>query len=398
MRQDPTKATNPSASSDDLIVDSPFSVKWTHRVRFTSEAFDPGNPALLEAICAGEQNSSERGMIVLVDQGVSESHPSIVGDLEQYCAANTGLPELRDVMQLPGGEQCKQDDSVVQRVLDAIDKNHICRKSTVVIIGGGALLDAAGYAAAIGHRGVRTMRMPSTVLSQCDSGVGVKNGINRACKKNFTGTFAPPWAVLCDASLLETLTDADWCSGFSEIVKIALLRDAGLLDGIERDAESIVSRQLASATPLIERSAILHMNHITEGGDPFELKEARPLDFGHWSAHKLEQMTDFNLRHGEAVSIGLALDLVYSQLAGIVDPDLSERVLVLLESLNLPTTDPALARTDELLGGIQEFREHLGGTLTITLVTDVERPIEVHEIDANLVREAVSLLLARSNS
>ena len=102
MRQDPTEATNPSASSDDLIVDSPFSVKWTHRVRFTSEAFDPGNPALLEAICAGEQNSSERGMIVLVDQGVSESHPSIVGDLEQYCAANTGLPELRDVMQLPG--------------------------------------------------------------------------------------------------------------------------------------------------------------------------------------------------------------------------------------------------------------------------------------------------------
>ena len=224
--------------------------------------------------------------------------------------------------------------------------------------------------------------------------VGVKNGINRSGKKNFTGTFAPPWAVLCDTGLLETLIDAEWCCGFSEIVKIGLLRDSGLLAGIERNADRIVARELDSAIPLIEQSALLHMKHITEGGDPFELQEARPLDFGHWSAHKLEQMTDFKLRHGEAVSIGLALDLVYSQLVGIVDPDLTDRVLGILKSLNLPTSDPSLARTDELLGGIQEFREHLGGTLTVTLVTDVERPIEVHEIDANLVREAVSHLLS----
>lgn len=397
MRQDPTDANRPSATPDELIVDSPFSVEWTHRIRFTREAMDPENPALTEAICAGENGNGTRGMIAVVDSGICDTNPSVIGALEHYCATHAEIPELRDVLEVPGGEQCKQNDGLVQRVLEAIDKNRICRKSTVLVIGGGAVLDAAGYAAAIGHRGIRIVRMPSTVLSQCDSGVGVKNGINRAGKKNFTGTFAPPWAVLCDTNLLETLAERDWLCGFSEIIKIGLLRDRELLTQIERNAEAIVAREIEPSIPLIERSALLHMKHITEGGDPFELKEARPLDFGHWSGHKLEQMTDFNLRHGDAVSIGLALDLVYSQLAGIVDSELMERVLRILDSLDLPTSDPALERTDELLGGIQEFREHLGGRLTITLVTDVERPIEVHEIDTKLIRRAVSHLMARSN-
>lgn len=394
MRQDPTEATHPSASSDELIIDSPFTVGWTHRVRFANRTLDPGNPALREAIRGGCDGDCPGGMIAVVDRGVGDAHPTIASDLENYCRANPELPELRDVLQVQGGEACKQDDTVVGQVLDSIDKHRICRKSTVLAIGGGALLDAAGFAAGVGHRGVRLVRMPSTVLSQCDSGVGVKNGINRAGKKNFTGTFVPPWAVLCDTSLLQTLSDEDWCSGFSEIVKIALLRDERLFASLEASAGKVVARDMDSAIPLIKSSALLHMKHITEGGDPFELMEARPLDFGHWSAHKLEQMTGFKLRHGEAVSIGLALDMTYSELAGIVEKGMAERVISLLDALDLPTSHPALERTDELLEGLQEFREHLGGVLTITLVKDIASPVEVHEIDAKRVHEAVSRLMA----
>ena len=397
MRHDPTNAKKPSATPDELIIDSPFYVEWTHRLRFTRDALNPDNAALVEAIRADTNGNGTRGMIAVIDDGLAQANPSISDDLNNYCAAYTELPELREVIQVPGGEQCKQDDKLVQRVLDAIDQQRICRKSTVLVLGGGAVLDAAGYAAAIGHRGVRIVRMPSTVLSQCDSGVGVKNGINRANKKNFVGTFAPPWAVLCDTGFLTTLDERDWLCGFSEIVKIGLLRDKTLLDELERNAAAIVARELEPAIPLIERSAHLHLKHITEGGDPFELKEARPLDFGHWSAHKIEQMTNFKLRHGDAVSVGLALDLVYSKIAGIINSDLAERSLNLLESLNLPISNPSLEQTDKLLEGIQEFREHLGGQLTITLVTDAGRPLEVHEIDANLVREAISHLMARSN-
>lgn len=398
MRHDPPHARHPSGPPDGLNIDSPFAVGWTHRLRFTQGALHTDNPALAEALCAEDKENGSRGMIAVIDQGVCDTHPAITNDLNAYCMAQSGAPELRSVFEIPGGEQCKQDDAVVQRVLDAIDTHRICRKSTILCIGGGALLDAVGYAAGIGHRGVRMVRMPSTVLSQCDSGVGVKTGINRNGKKNFVGTFNPPWAVLCDTDLLKTLSDRDWLCGFSEIVKISLLRDPKLFEKLEADASEIVARNLEPSIPVIEQSALLHTQHITEGGDPFEIQEARPLDFGHWSAHKLEQLSDFTLCHGDAVAVGLALDLVYSQLAGIVDTQTSDRVLNLLDALHLPTSHPAMEQTDELFKGIQEFREHLGGRLTITLVTGVGKPLEVHDLDTKLLRDSVSYLMTRSSN
>ena len=121
--------------------------------------------------------------------------------------------------------------------------------------------------------------------------------------------------MINDATLLATLSDRDFICGFVEAVKVSLLKDAEFFAEVCRLAPQIRRREMDVCLPIIRRSAELHLEHITRGGDPFEMLEARPLDFGHWSAHKLEVLSEFALRHGEAVAIGVAIDTVYSSLA-----------------------------------------------------------------------------------
>jgi 3-dehydroquinate synthase len=264
------------------------------------------------------------------------------------------------------------------------------RRSYVVVIGGGAVLDAVGFAAAIAHRGIRLVRLPTTTLAQADSGVGVKNSVNLFQKKNWIGTFAVPWGVVNDAALLSTLPDRDFVCGFSEAVKVSLLKDAIAFDEVCRLAGRIRVRDWSAVDPVIRRSAQLHIQHITQGGDPFEALEARPLDFGHWSAHKLEVLTNYRLRHGEAVGIGVAIDTVYSSLRHGLPVADAERALGCLEELGLPLDDESLADPQPLFDGLEEFRQHLGGRLTVTMLERVGSKLDVHEIDRGAMREAIA--------
>jgi 3-dehydroquinate synthase len=237
-------------------------------------------------------------------------------------------------------------------------------------------------------------------LSQDDSGVGVKNGINAFGKKNFIGTFAPPFAVINDFKLLETLSDRDKRSGFVEAVKVALIRDAEFFDQIEAEAFKLRVFEPDAMKRLIFRSAELHLNHIATSGDPFEFGSARPLDFGHWAAHKLEQLSEYRLRHGEAVAIGIALDVIYSRRMGFLDRASERRILSLLELLGfeLFANELLLVDTREksiLFGGLEEFREHLGGELTITLLREIGKGFEAHEIDLGQMHQAVQELEQR---
>jgi 3-dehydroquinate synthase len=218
---------------------------------------------------------------------------------------------------------------------------------------------------------VRLVRMPTTTLAQDDAAMGVKNGVNRRGKKNLLGAFAVPSSVLCDLDLLRSLSDRDWRSGFAEAVKIAVIRDRSLFDRIERDAEAIRDRDEAAAEPVIRRSAELHLRHILEGGDPFELGTARPLDFGHWAAHRLEAMSGHRLLHGEAVSIGVALDSTIAMRQGRLDEASCARIVATLARLGLPVAAAELVEIDRLVQGLEEFREHLGGRATIALPTGI---------------------------
>ena len=312
-----------------------------HRLRFTHDVFGADAAVLLELLESTEGQPAR--VQFWVDSHVAEAHPELEQRIFALARQHPRKMVLAGNVQIvPGGEAIKNDVHILEQMLKVLHAHELDRRSYVVAIGGGAMLDAVGFAAAIAHRGLRLMRVPTTTLAQADSGIGVKNGVNVFQQKNWIGTFAVPWGVINDATLLATLSDRDFICGFVEAVKVSLLKDAELFDEVCRLAPRIRRREMEVCLPIIRRSAELHLEHITRGGDPFEMLEARPLDFGHWSAHKLEVLSEFSLRHGEAVAIGVAIDTVYSSLALGLAEEHAQRVLRCLSELGFTLDCPQL--------------------------------------------------------
>ena len=374
-----------------------FSVRYDYPVHFTEHLFARDNPVFVQSIVRREPAKRHR-VVVFVDSNVSASWPTLVHEVAAYAEAHAeslelvGRPEI-----VAGGEQVKNDPALVTGLQRRLVELNIDRHAFVVGIGGGAFLDMIGFVAATTHRGIRHIRVPTTVLGQNDSGVGVKNGINAFGMKNLLGSFAPPFAVLNDFDFLRTLHPRDKIAGIAEAVKVSLIRDGLFFEWLEGNADALHDCAPAAMARMIRRCAELHMRQIAHGGDPFETGSARPLDYGHWSAHKLEGLTGHELRHGEAVAIGLALDTRYSVQVGMLATGGEDRVYKLLKHLGFYLWHPAMETRDEqgrliLLRGIEEFREHLGGELTITLLRDIGRGEEVHAMDNNEILHAMAWL------
>jgi len=383
------------------VIQRTIQVGFELRVFFTQNVFAPANP-LLNNVLADSGPGRSHAVLVVVDESLAQAQPGLGAQIEAYFT--TASPRLKLVcppLVIEGGERTKNSYFHVSEIHSHIDRYHIDRHSYVIAVGGGALLDMAGLAAATAHRGVRHVRIPTTTLSQADSGVGVKNGINAFGKKNFIGTFAPPFAVINDFELLNSLSERDKRAGYAEAVKVALIRDRDFFGAIEADAARLREFDPQTMQRLIQRCADLHLQHIATSSDPFEFGSARPLDFGHWSAHKLEQLSEYKIRHGEAVAIGIALDTIYSRNLGFLDAPATERVLGLLEKLGFDLCATELLHTDSgqsflILDGLEEFREHLGGELAITLLKGIGQGFEVHEMNLPKVVEAICELEQRA--
>jgi 3-dehydroquinate synthase len=380
-----------------------FSVPYDFPVVFTEGVFDPENPALRDVLCRLEPAKRHR-VVVFVDDGLNAGRAPLAEAIVQYAQRHGDVMELACApIAVPGGEKIKSELHFVESVQQMLFDLHVDRHSFVIAVGGGAVLDAIGLVAATTHRGVRHIRIPTTVLAQNDSGVGVKNGVNLQGVKNFVGTFAPPFAVLNDLEFVMTLPDRDKIAGMAEAVKVSLIRDAQFFGWIERHMDSLATFERSAMATMIRRCAELHMRQIGQGGDPFESGSARPLDYGHWSAHKLESLTRHHVRHGEAVAIGMALDARYSVLSGLLAEGEEERICALLEYLGFDLWHPALARSGAhgervILEGLREFREHLGGELSVTLLAGIGAGVEVHEIDRERMRAAMHWLKDRAGS
>lgn len=381
-------------------------VRFTYHVHFTYDLFSPLNNLLLRVV--NEQNttdsspntSNKRSRVLFVVDECVEQVLGIAERIEAYCAAHTDAIELvATPLLVPGGERIKNEYEHVEAVQTLVNDTGLDRHSYIVAIGGGALLDAVGYAAATAHRGIRLIRVPTTTLSQDDSGVGVKNAVNAFGKKNFIGAFAPPFAVLNDFKFLETLPPREWRGGMSEAVKVALLKDAEFFAFLEENGPALHDRDMDAMRHLVRRCAELHVQHICTSGDAFEMGSSRPLDFGHWAAHKLEQITEYRLSHGDAVAIGLGLDCTYSHLKGWLTQDEWERILGTLSSFGFELWSSHLTNhldesnhQDNVFRGLREFREHLGGELTIAMLQGIGHGFDVHEIDEDVMLSAMHML------
>jgi 3-dehydroquinate synthase len=381
-----------------------FQVSFAYNVYFTEGLFNRENPLLHDAI-AQDGGPGLKKIFFVIDNHVAEAQVNLVGDIEAYIGQYPQFLQLvGEPLIVPGGEQCKNDPSFVQQILNVVNELGIDRHSYILVIGGGAVLDMVGYAASIAHRGIRHIRIPTTVLAQDDSAVGVKNSINAFGKKNFLGTFTPPNAVINDFNLLLTLSDREWRAGIAEAIKVALIKDADFFRFLQENATKLAQRDMPAMQHLIYRSAAMHVQHIGSG-DPFEKGSSRPLDFGHWSAHKLEPLSNYQIRHGEAVALGIALDATYSHLKGMLTGQELHQVLQVLQEVGFDLYVPEMethledaTHPNSLLHGLQEFREHLGGQLTIMLLAGIGQGVEVHEMQDDLIIQAIQMLQERSLS
>ena len=372
-------------------------VTFKHRIVFTRNAFSPENPDLAEILSEG----GGRRAIAFIEDNVAAAWPGLPDEIQTYFL--DGDVEFRGTSVFPGGEAAKADDALVREIWAAIDASHLDRHSYALVIGGGAFLDAVGYAAATAHRGVRLVRFPTTTLSQDDSGVGVKCAINAHGKKNWVGAFSVPYAVINDFSFLHTQDEQTRRAGLVEALKVALVKDRGFFDWIEENLTPLAALEPEVLEACVEKSALLHARHIATGGDPFETGSSRPLDFGHWAAHKLEAMTHYQLSHAPAVGIGLALDTLYSARSGLLKFSLANQILDVLDGLQLALYHPALDWLDDtgrrrVLDGLDEFREHLGGELTVLLLEDLGQGADVHQFDEVLLGECINELRTRWES
>lgn len=374
-----------------------FTLSYSYPVYFTAGVFTRDNPVFVHALSRLEPAKRHR-FAVFIDGNVASSWPALTHAIAAYAEEHSESLELVAPPEvLPAGEQLKNDAALVTRLQQRLADLAIDRHSYVIGVGGGALLDMVGFVAATTHRGVRHVRVPTTVLAQNDAGIGVKNGVNAFGRKNFLGSFAPPQAVLNDSDFLRTLHPRDRLAGIAEAVKVALIRDAAFFDWLEANVEELRQFAPAATARMIRRCAELHLRQIAHGGDAFENGSGRPLDYGHWSAHRLEALTAHELRHGEAVAIGVALDTRYSVQIGMLPAGADERVHSVLKRLGFHLWHPAMESKDSsgrmlVLDGIEEFREHLGGELAVTMLTGIGRGADVHSIDRAEVLRAMSWL------
>ncbi len=385
------------------MLERPISLTYTHRVIFARNVFAPGQSEIRELVALGSGARIPKALVFLDDR-VAAANPCLEEQIKQFGIANADRLSLAaEICVIPGGEGCKNDFSVVERCWSKINAAALDRHSYVFVIGGGAVLDLVCFAASTAHRGIRHVRFPTTTLSQGDGGVGVKNGVNFLGKKNWIGTFSVPFAVVNDFSFLTSLPSRERRHGVIEAVKVGLIRDRAFFEEMEQMADDLAALKPAALERVVQRSAELHMDHISTGGDPFELGSARPLDFGHWVAHKLEQVSQFSIAHGEAVAIGMAVDLLYSVRIGLLERPVAERILGLIERIGFATYAPELLENSAngepvILAGLEEFREHLGGELNITLIPAIGQKTEVHQMDKTLILEALNELRTRGNS
>lgn len=383
------------------MIQRPIPITFQHRVAFTHAAFDTKNHTLRDLVADSSEFGGQSKVLVLLDSGVAASDPGLIERINHYFAVHGDTLTLVSApVVMTGGEACKNDWSLVERIWQAVEYHKVCRHSYIIAIGGGAFLDLAGFGAATAHRGIRLIRMPTTTLSQGDGGVGVKNGVNYFGKKNWVGTFSVPFAIINDLDFLRLLPERACRDGIIEAIKVSLIRDKSFYQYICEHAEDLRRLEKHPLETTIRRSAENHVEHIATSGDPFEYGSARPLDFGHWVAHKLEQISNFSVTHGEAVAIGMAVDLLYSANIGLLDRKIAEQILSLIETVGFAIWSDELDREERgrpvILAGLEEFREHLGGKLTITLIPAIGEKLEVNEMDEAAILRALEELKQRS--
>ncbi len=275
---------------------------------------------------------------------------------------------VADPVVVPAGERAKNRGTWGD-VLDALLALGLSRDACVVAVGGGAVGDLAGFAAATFLRGVPVVQVPTTLLAMVDASVGGKTGIDAPAGKNLIGAFHHPWLVLADPGTLATLPDEELRSGLAEVVKHGAIADAAYLEGVVAEKEAIYGRAASVLAAIVARSVEIKAYFAAE--DPYERGARKALNAGHTVGHAVEALSAYALPHGFAVAIGLVVEARAGELAGITAPGTAGRLELALSTLGLPTRLPAAMTSADVLAAARSDKKARAARLHYALLADV---------------------------
>ncbi len=269
------------------------------------------------------------------------------------------------VIEIPDGEEYKTLDTV-RAVYDRLIDAQMDRRSIIFALGGGVIGDLAGFVAATFLRGVPFAQIPTTLLAMVDASIGGKVAVDHPRGKNLIGAFKQPMCVIADTDTLTTLPDAEWRAGMAEVVKHGIIADAGLFEELESESGLDPSTLLrASVGSWLARAMRVKVDIVSR--DPFEQGERAKLNLGHTFAHAFEKLSDYTLRHGDAVAIGLVCTARLATRLKIGDPGLVDRIKALLGRIELPTRVPREMSAAAIFDAMQTDKKRVGARLRFVL-------------------------------
>jgi 3-dehydroquinate synthase len=288
---------------------------------------------------------------------------------------------------LPDGEQYKNLETL-DRIYTALLQQRFDRRCTLVALGGGVVGDMAGYAAASYQRGVNFIQVPTTLLSQLDSSVGGKTGVNHALGKNMIGAFHQPQCVIADTSTLSTLPDRELSAGLAEVIKYGLINDAGFFAWLEQNMAQLVARDPAALAFAIERSCADKAAVVA--ADEREAGQRALLNLGHTFGHAIETGMGYGQwLHGEAVGAGMCMAARMSAELGWMDSAAVARIETLIATAGLPTRPPEEIAVERFLELIAVDKKVMDGQMRLVLMRAVGESVITADFDATALRRTL---------
>lgn len=330
-------------------------------------------PQLLQYISTRSETIDK--IIIITDQNVADLY---LNNFETSIKS-TGIPTHSLVLE--AGEKHKTFNSVFNVCKEILDKE-VTRQTLIIILGGGVTGDIAGFVSSIILRGLNYIQIPTTLLSQIDSSIGGKTGVNTSHGKNLLGTFYPPNLVIVDVNYLDSLSEIQMKSGYVELLKHALINDKALFEELDNGgAESILTKNKEAQISLIYKSVMVKINIVSE--DEKEQGARKLLNFGHTFAHALERIVNYNgdiLPHGYAVSIGIVLASELSYSLGKCSKNVPEAIYKHLKKIDLPTSIKDIIvktnnkysfKPDEIISAMTFDKKRNKNGLGLVLLSDI---------------------------
>lgn len=341
-----------------------------------------------------EIQSAPRRCVVRVGRGFSqpdlsmdrvESDRFVIADRRVEKIARPWVAEGR-ALYLTGGERAKTLPNALKIVKSLLRRHHE-RQQPLVAVGGGSICDLAGFAAAIYKRGVPLHLVPTTLLAQVDAAIGGKNGVDLPEGKNLVGTIRQPDTVLVDPVLLGSLPEREFSSGLAEVVKCGMIRDAALIELLERKIADILAREAGVLSEMLIRSITVKVDLVR--ADEQETGERALLNYGHTIGHAVEAARAWKLRHGEAVALGMEAAAFIAWKLGLGSKETMMRQTALLKVCGLPTRLSGL-RVPAVIEAMQHDKKRAGGKPRFVLPEDVGRTRYGIDVEDSLILEALA--------